>query len=264
MISACTTAPLSPSSGEPSPSPSASPAAEVMGPFESPAEPTQGPPDPTTVRATTVILGPGMAHSLAAVGVLQAMHERGQRVGAVVGLEMGSVVAALYGATASLSSLEWDLMKLRLADTFSERSWMGNLLKLGSRKEEFHKNFEKVRSHLAFESMRVPVVMLVRNSAGVYAWVPSSGEVSPALDQAIFTDAGKVDTRAILSMVQAKFSEPRVWVGFAPPAEGASAGDLWIEADLKGIEKTDFRRQNEIVFRGKKAALRALASGGQP
>ena len=54
-------------------------------------------------------------------------------MGQLVGVEMGGVVASLYGATANLSSLEWDLLQLKLPETLSERSWVGKLLNPGGR-----------------------------------------------------------------------------------------------------------------------------------
>lgn len=225
-----------------------------------PAEATQGPPGPETARPVTLILGPGMARSLAAVGVLQVLNARGIRVSRLIGIEMGGVVASLYGATGKQSALEWDLMKLKLPETLSERSWVGKLLNPSSRKSAFRKNFEGARPGLAFETLRVPVSLLLIEPTG-YTWA-ESGEVIGALEKAVFGEnkqsdgsLSSADSARIIALVQSRFPDRRIWVGFAGEPGDA---DTWIEPDLKGIAADDFSKRNEIVFRGKQAAQAKL------
>lgn len=238
-------------------SPSRPDAPEVMGPSESAtpgaetAPEQAGPPEPRAARQVTLVIGPGMAKSLAAVGVLQTLDARGIRVTRIVGMEMGALIAALYGAGGRTGPLEWDLMKLKLSETFSEKSWVGKILNLSSKRAEFRRNFMRVHPRLAFEGLKVPAMILFSGAGGME--MASAGEVLDAVEKSIF-DAPAGQTTMPVSAIATLVSGPRVWVGAPSPNEAMPEGDIWIEPDLNGIDVMAFSARNEIVFRGKKAA----------
>lgn len=60
-----------------------------------------------------LILGPGVLFSFAHVGVLKAFEEAKVPVTAVVGLEWGSLVAAIYARRGEAFDVEWQMLKLK-------------------------------------------------------------------------------------------------------------------------------------------------------
>lgn len=242
-------------------------APEAMGPSEpaAPGEETApeqaGPPAPRAARQVTLVVGPGMAKSLAAVGVLQVLDARGIHVTRIVGMEMGALIAALYGAGGRTGPLEWTLMKLKLSETFSERSWVGKILNLSSKRAEFRRNFERVYPRLTFENLKVPAMVLLTDESGTD--LTKSGPVLDVVESAIF-DAPAGQTTLPVAAIAALVGGPRIWVGIPSPNEPVPEGDVWVEPDLRGIDVMAFGARNEIVFRGKKAANASIPASGLP
>lgn len=65
------------------------------------------------IRPLVLVLGPGMARSFAAAGVLRALSEARIPIGAIYGVEMGALIGAFYGFSSSINEFEWSLLKLK-------------------------------------------------------------------------------------------------------------------------------------------------------
>lgn len=88
---------------------------ETFGPAEPPppaVDEVLGPPQ-NTGAPIVLVLGPGMARAFAYVGVLKALHEAKIPLGAVVGVEMGALVAALYTRSKTVHEFEWSLAQIK-------------------------------------------------------------------------------------------------------------------------------------------------------
>ncbi|MGE4232160.1 MAG: patatin-like phospholipase family protein [Bacteriovoracia bacterium] len=59
-----------------------------------------------------VVLGPGMARTFSYIGVLRELESRKAKIKAIVGVEMGAVVAAIW-ASSNANTLEWELHKFK-------------------------------------------------------------------------------------------------------------------------------------------------------
>lgn len=60
-----------------------------------------------------LILGPGGIRSYAHIGVLQELAKAKIPIAAISGLEMGSLIAAIYAKKAQANDVEWQMMKLK-------------------------------------------------------------------------------------------------------------------------------------------------------
>jgi NTE family protein len=103
------------------------PSGEVYGPTQNPAlqaSPLPGPtgeipavgsygPSLPQVRPVVLVIGPGLAHAYSAVGVIKRLADEKIPVSAVVGSEMGALIAALYANSNTPNELEWNLMRFK-------------------------------------------------------------------------------------------------------------------------------------------------------
>lgn len=118
---------------------------EIMGPMPAPAG--------TTKENIVLLFGPGLARCLAFVGVLHEFDERKIDIRAVVGVEMGALVAGLW-ASSNLNTLEWEMYKFK-RDTLLDLP----LLSMGNKAAEGKKVFKFLENTLKvdqLQSMRLP------------------------------------------------------------------------------------------------------------
>lgn len=101
----------------PVPPPGGAPAStEAPQPEQGPVGPEEpvGPlPDPDFVppdEGYVLVLGPGLARGLAYIGVLHELEARHVNIRAIVGVEMGALVAGIW-ASSNLNNLEWEMHK---------------------------------------------------------------------------------------------------------------------------------------------------------
>ncbi len=103
-----------PSNTAPSPSP-------VPEPIPGPLNPEMFKNQQKSPQKIGVIIGPGGLKTFAAIGVLQELEKAQLPVDSIVGLEWGSVVAALYSVKARAHDVEWKMMKLKKDELPKER-----------------------------------------------------------------------------------------------------------------------------------------------
>jgi NTE family protein len=70
------------------------------------------PPAPAEHKKVAVILGPGGAKALAHVGVLRALQQQRVPIDKIVGLEWGSLIAAMFADKGQTHDIEWKLYKM--------------------------------------------------------------------------------------------------------------------------------------------------------
>lgn len=101
--------PMPPTTGTPAPTETSLPQQGPVGP-EEPIGPL---PDPDYVPPKdgyVLVLGPGLARGLAYIGVLHEFEARHVSIRAIVGVEMGALVAGIW-ASSNLNHLEWEMHK---------------------------------------------------------------------------------------------------------------------------------------------------------
>jgi len=111
-----------------------------------------------------LVLGPGLARTMAYLGVLRELEERHVTVRAILGIEMGAMIGGIWAAS-SLNSLEWEMHKFK-RDTLLDVP----LFKLRSRVAEGRRLRSFLDSALkiqALDKMRVPVLVASASDAGL-------------------------------------------------------------------------------------------------
>ncbi len=86
----------------------------ISDPLEEPLQPS--PPAPVQMPKVGVIFGPGGFKSFAQAGVLKELERARIPIEAVVGLEWGALVAALYAQNGQIHEVEWKLYRMEQSD----------------------------------------------------------------------------------------------------------------------------------------------------
>ena len=68
-------------------------------------------PQPVKVFPVALVLGPGLARGYAHAGVLRTLHDNKIPVGAVLGVEMGALIGAIFATSRTINEFEWKLFK---------------------------------------------------------------------------------------------------------------------------------------------------------
>lgn len=100
-----------------------------------------------------VILGPGGLKSFAHIGVLEELQSQRVPVDAIVGIEWGSLVAAIFAKNGSARETEWEMSKLK-SDDLPSRGFWNNQIPFQSI-QIFDKFLNKVVSGNV-ESLKIP------------------------------------------------------------------------------------------------------------
>ncbi|MBC7693340.1 MAG: patatin-like phospholipase family protein [Methylotenera sp.] len=262
---------------------------EVMGP-SAPADSnsTYGP-EPMLIKPVVLVFGPGLARSFAYAGVLKALQEEKIPVGAIIATETGSLIGALYANSATINNFEWSLSKLKdetfagkrslfsglskadpenegldqlLARTFGEKNLTGfkTPLQIVLQREKTRESFlvkEGQIKDLVRSAMAVPGVLAAFNN------LTSAGASRPfAVSEARLLGSGPVVVIDVLSPAgdQLVKSQNIALKDYIQSARGAALdqlkdADLVITPNLSGLGFEDYQKKNDIIFRGKKAAL---------
>src|SRR4051794_21735458 len=98
-----------------------SPSGTKVGTPQSAGEkPSAAPPKPALklveMPKIGLILGPGAFKTFSHLGVLREFEKSGFKVQAIVGMEWGSLVGAIYAMKGRANDLEWQLSKLKKSD----------------------------------------------------------------------------------------------------------------------------------------------------
>ncbi len=114
-------------------------------------------------KGYVLVLGPGMFRAMAYVGVLKELHSRGVLINAIVGTEMGALVAALQSLK-GVASMEWAMTKLR-KDALSDTPFIAVGDKMA--KGDVIKDFIRSNVHGAqLEQLKLPVYVNLADSEG--------------------------------------------------------------------------------------------------
>lgn len=120
---------------------------EQMGPMPAPdyVAPREG---------YVLVLGPGLARSIAYIGVLRGLEEKKIDIRAIVGVEMGAIIAGLW-ASSNANTLEWQMHKLKRSTILDTP-----ILSLGSQPAEGKKLYyflEKSLKAKELQQSQVPI-----------------------------------------------------------------------------------------------------------
>lgn len=254
---------------------------EAYGPAGStaPESPVYGP-QAATIHPVTLVLGPGLARGFAHIGVLRVLAENKIPIAAIYGMEMGSLLGALYARDANINHLEWSLLGFN-DDLFRPSAgFIGRLLG----KPNSSPLVDKIKAefgNIDLSSMKIPLKIAIERPRE---------SISPAAVPAMVIEKGSVAKVLRVSMAAPELLEPGTWDG--APAEAATApsaeqqlcedarerygspvvlietsgsgidpssADLVIRPNLEGIGPKDYAKRTDAEFRGKTATLDRMA-----
>lgn len=126
-----------------------------------------------------IIVGPGFLRSYIAAGILSEFQKARIPIHALVGLEWGSLPAALFALNGQGSEVEWQMMKLHESDFF-KTSLMGGAVETQST-SAFQSALDTILNRKAFEQNRIPFECLSFDVKQKQFFWMRKGEMSRAL-----------------------------------------------------------------------------------
>ena len=183
LFSGCATASKSArESGQPNPT--AAPAPEVYGPPVTPAPPAYGP-EPISVRPVVLVLGPGLARGFAYAGAIEALTNSGVPIGAILGTEVGALVATLYAMSGNENDFEWALVQIK-DDALTERnSFFSNWVRHSSAGDSLSEELRGILGSKDLQAARIPLRIAIQKSGASNSIVLDRGLAAQAVRAAI-------------------------------------------------------------------------------
>ncbi len=264
IFSGCASAKKSPESGTP-PSAVVQGEAEIYGPPKPQAPDTYGP-EKIHHKTAVLVFGPGMAEGFVHAGVLRALKDAKISVGAVLGTEMGSLIAAIYSLDENANRLEWALHRFD-EQAFSGGGLLSGIFKGPGSGSKLRSELQREFSKRDISQSKIPLrVMFESDGAPVIA---SRGGLIDALRGALAdpklleagewqgakTHASKTGVKSLLKEARSMGLGPVIYVHAESGAlpEGLDA-DLILRPDVKGIQRTDFNKRATAIARGRLSA----------
>lgn len=253
-------------------------------------------PTPARPRSVVLVLGPGLARGFAHVGVIRALSEAKIQIGAVVGTEMGGLIAALYALGGTASEMDWRLLRIK-DETLYERPLFAGIFGRISDGKKLEQALDRVFLGKDLRESRVPALLLmsvggrtVSASAGRASIVSlaafsdptlfrpvemagasalSAGEARPyGIKEALALELGPVVVvdvlhDASLPNKHAALEDEISYLNRLLPAESRAADELKdanlvLRPRLLGVGVLDFKKRTDIIYRGREAALSAM------
>lgn len=235
-----------------------------------------------------LILGPGALRAFAHVGVVQEFAKTKIPIQAIVGIEMGSLVAAIYANKGQPYDVEWQMMKLKESELIQKSLLSGQVssgevkslnefinLALSSAKAE---NSKISYACPAYHMGKSQVYLMNRgNFAEMLPFCLAFPPLFKPFQQNI---AGVLDLKAAVEYVRSKGANYVVYVDLlSGPLSLKSAGGenqvLWsltaealsrpekgldyvIHVPLQDYDLLDFNRRREMIQSGRRTALEAI------
>jgi NTE family protein len=265
---------------------------ETMGPPELYGPPIPSPtpapitsePEKVQQRPVVLIFGPGLARGYSYVGVLRALKEQKISVAAILGTEMGGLIAALYGLSPNINEFEWGLLKLKGDENFlPPKSLFFKRNKVqASDGAVFESSLQKIFDTKDLNQSQIPIRIAIQAKATGIPIVLDHGNAVRAVRAALAAPSlflpGTWSTNGgDIAVVSAGSSRPFLVneaksLGLGPTLvvdvlseeESAfartelSSADLIIRPDITGIDYLDFQKKTEAAFRGKGAVIQNL------
>ncbi|HAR42100.1 MAG TPA: hypothetical protein DCS07_05635 [Bdellovibrionales bacterium] len=247
---------------------------EMMGPPEplgppTPPAPEQFGPEVPRQRSVVVVLGPGMARGFAHAGALRALHEAKIPISAILGTEIGSLMAGLYASNPNINQFDWMLMRFK-RNVLTTRENVFTKVFEKSGRLPIDRELERAFGNKQLQDTTIPVRVAIEFKNSGLAVVPNRGRLSEAVRAALAVpgvlDAASWEGALAVSAENSKpflIEEARdlnlgpvllIDVGTnSRTGNGHKSADLVVTPDLSGISENDFEKATEISYRGKGA-----------
>jgi predicted acylesterase/phospholipase RssA len=236
-----------------------------------------------------------MARGFVGAGVLSALEEAHIPVAAVYGTEIGALIGALYGMSASVDAFEWTLMKIRDEAFLGKSSFLPLFKRLNDGKP-LEEALAAIFTGRDLAQARLPVRLALLPEGASDSEVIASGDAAVAVRSAMAvpglltagrwrqstavaatsvrpylvaeakTQGGPVVVVDALngampkseSMQEQLFESQMIAVRKMSAAELKTA-DFVISPDLSWVGFFDFKKRSELVYRGRTAVKAVLS-----
>jgi NTE family protein len=234
-----------------------------------------------------LILGPGALRAYAHVGVVQEFAKQKMPIQAIAGIEMGSLVAAIYANKGQPYDVEWQMMKLKESDLLQKGLLSGQVKSGDVRSLNEFMNIA-LSSHRA-ENAKVPFACPALQMEKQQVYLMSRGAYTDMLPFCLAFPplfkphqknvAGVLSLKALVDAVRAKGATYVIYVDLLSgplKLEGAEAETqvLWslaaeslsrkekgvdyiLHVPLKEYDLLDFNKRREMIQKGQQAAQEA-------
>ncbi len=243
---------------------------EVYGP-PPPAPVDSYGPERVQVKRAVLVFGPGMAEGFAHAGVLRALKEAKLPVGAVLGTEMGSLIAAIYAIDENVNRLEWALLRFD-EQAFSGGGLMKGIFRGQGSGSKLESELEREFAKRDISQAKIPLRVMFETDRQEPI-IASKGELVDALRGALAdpkllepgewqgakVHSSKQNVKSLLREARSLGLGPVIYVhaDAAASTEGLDA-DLILKPDLKDIQRTDFKKRAAAIARGRASARSQL------
>lgn len=235
-----------------------------------------------------LILGPGALRAFAHVGVVQEFAKAKIPIQAIVGIEMGALVAAIYANKGQPYDVEWQMMKLKESDLV-QKALLSSQVTTGDVKslsEFINLSLSSARAENAKVSFACPAYNMGKAQAylmnrGSFAeMLPFCLAFPPLFKPFRQNVSGVLDLNAAVEYVRSKGATYVVYVDLlSGPAPLRTAGSenqvLWslttealtrqekgldyvIHVPLQDYDLLDYNHRREMIQSGQRAAIEAL------
>ncbi|MEZ0391646.1 MAG: patatin-like phospholipase family protein [Pseudobdellovibrionaceae bacterium] len=236
-----------------------------------------------------LILGPGALRAYAHVGVVQEFAKQKMPIHAIAGMEMGSLVAAIFANKGQPYDVEWQMMKLKESDLL-QKGILSSEVKPGDVKslsEFINLSLSSSRAENAKVNFSCPALHLERQQVylmnrGAYSEMLPFCLAFPPLFKAHQQNvSGVFSLKALVEQLRAKGATSIIYVDLlSGPVQikGATSETqiLWslaaealsrpekgidyvVHVPLKDFDLLDFNRRREMIQKGQQAAQEASA-----
>lgn len=230
-----------------------------------------------------LILGPGAMRAYAHVGVVQEFAKAKLPIQAIVGMEMGSLIAAIYANKGLPYDVEWQMSKMKESDIVQKGILSGQKPGDVQNTDEF---INTVLSSSRAENSKIPFACPAFHLGKSQAYMMNRGAYAEMLKFCLAFPplfkpyqqnvAGVLDLKAAVDFVRSKGATYVIYVDLLSrpiPIKGSEAETqiLWglmeealsrpergidyvVRVPLQDIDLVDYNRRKEVIQLGQKAA----------
>lgn len=230
-----------------------------------------------------LILGPGAMRAFAHVGVVQEFAKAKLPIQAIVGIEMGALIAAIYANKGLPYDVEWQMGKLKESDLVKKGLLSGRELGDVQNTDEF---INTVLSSAKAENSRIPFACPAFHMGKSQAYMMNRGVFAEMLKFCLAFPplfkpyqqnvAGVLDLKAAVDYVRSKGATYVIYVDLLSrplPIKGSESETqiLWglmeevlsrpergidyvVRVPLQDVDLMDYNRRKEVIQLGQKAA----------
>lgn len=145
-------------------------------------DPVQGPAPPAaTIKPIVLVLSPGGARAFAQAGVIRALSDARIRIGAVLGTEVGGLIAATYAIQPQMNAFEWQLQKIKETEFIQSSKFLGIGQEYPMEAVALSKQLDQIFGDKSFKDLKIPLILSVEEKNAQSFALIKQGSLTRAL-----------------------------------------------------------------------------------